>query len=100
MIDQQNDIQDGIYKYYKSLTKEMIKKATLAFVPNYKMETYDSKEELFDYLQSPDYMVDKKAKGVCFAFEVTQNADNDWQMNLYYNDQSLVGAHFANGVPL
>ena len=45
-------------------------------------------------------MVDKKAKGVCFAFEVTQNADNDWQMNLYYNDQSLVGAHFANGVPL
>ena len=50
MIDQQNDIQDGIYKYYKSLTKEMIKKATLAFVPNYKMETYDSKEELFEYL--------------------------------------------------
>lgn len=57
MIDRGNSVQEGIYKYYKTLTKEMIKKATLAFVPNYQMTTYDSKEELFDYLQSPDYMV-------------------------------------------
>ena len=59
-----------------------------------------SKEELFDYLESPDYMVTRKAKGVCFAFEVIENAENDYSMNLYYGDHSFPGAHFANGIPL
>ena len=64
------------------------------------MEVMSSKEELFDYLESPDYMVTRKAKGVCFAFEVIENAENDYSMNLYYGDHSFPGAHFANGIPL
>jgi hypothetical protein len=42
MIDHQNDVQEGIYKYYKLLTKKEISFATIAFVPNYKMVTYSS----------------------------------------------------------
>jgi len=64
----------------------MLKYATAAFVPIYKMTTMDSKDELFDYLTSDDYMVSRSAKGVCFAFEVVENAPNDWSMNLYYPD--------------
>lgn len=35
VIDNQNDVQDGVYKYYKTLTKKLIKIATIALVPNY-----------------------------------------------------------------
>ena len=59
MIDRSNAVQEGVYKYYKELTKWMLKKASIAFVPNYQMVTYASKEELFDYLESPDYMADR-----------------------------------------
>lgn len=50
MIDNNNSVQEGVYKYYKTLTKEMLKIASIAFVPNYQMATYSSKEQLFDYL--------------------------------------------------
>ena len=39
-------------------------------------------------------------KGVCFAFEVVENAPNDYSMKLYYPDHSFPGAHFAAGIPL
>jgi len=44
-------------------------------------------------------MVTRQAKGVCFAFEVIENAPNDFQMNLYYPDHSFPTAHFANAIP-
>ena len=99
MIDHQNDVQEGVYKYFKTLTKNILKIVTIAFAPNYKLETYSSKEELFEYLESPDYMVTRQAKGVCFAFEVIENAPNDYSMNLYFGDHNFPGAHFANGMP-
>ena len=45
-------------------------------------------------------MVTRDAKGVCFAFEVIENAPNDYSMNLYFSDHSFAGAHFANAIPL
>ena len=92
-------MQEGIYKYYKVLTKKILSITSLVFAPKYEMVTYQSKEELFDYLESPDYMVTRSAKGVCFAFEVIENAPNDFQMNLYYPDHSFPTAHFANAIP-
>ena len=35
MIDHGGDVQEGIYKYYRELTKKMYKIGTPAFVPNY-----------------------------------------------------------------
>ena len=63
------------------------------------MQTYSSKEDLFDYLESPDYMNTRQAKGVCFAFEVIENSDRDFSFNFYYADHSFPTAHFANGIP-
>ena len=67
--------------------------------PLYKLEVMSSKEELFEYISSPDYMVTRQAKGVCFAFEVVENGEHDYSMNLYFGDHSFPGAHFANGIP-
>ena len=44
-------------------------------------------------------MMDRHTKGICFGFEVVENAENDYSINLYYPDHSFVGAHFANGIP-
>ena len=39
-------------------------------VPHYEYQTYDSKEELFDYIASEDYLKTRSTKGICFGFEV------------------------------
>lgn len=44
-------------------------------------------------------MVNRQAKGVCFAFEVVENGEHDYSMNLYFGDHSFPGAHFANAIP-
>ena len=36
---------------------------------------------------------------MCFAFEVVENGEHDYSMNLYFGDHSFPGAHFANGIP-
>lgn len=60
--------------------------ASAVFVPNYKVTAFSNREQLFDYVESPDYMLTDEKKGVCFGFEVIENAPNDYTMNLYYND--------------
>ena len=64
------------------------------------MRTYDSVNQMNDYLTSSDYMTSKDNKGMCFAFEVIENAEHDYTLNLYYQDHHFIGANFANGVPL
>ena len=59
MIDNSNDVQDGIYKYYKTLTQNIIRIVSVALAPLYKLEVMSSKEELFEYISSPDYMVSR-----------------------------------------
>jgi hypothetical protein len=44
-------------------------------------------------------MTTRKAKGVCFAFEVIENDVNDYSVILYFGDHSFLGARFANGIP-
>ncbi len=92
-------MQEDIYKYYQVLTKQIISYATIAIVPNWKMHTYKTKEELYEYLTSPDYMVTRQSNGVCFAFEVIENAPNDYEMRIHMPDHRFPTANFANGVP-
>ena len=40
MIDHQNEVQEGIYKYYKVLTKKILSITSLVFAPKYEMVTY------------------------------------------------------------
>lgn len=40
MIDHQNEVQEGIYKYYKVLTKKILNITSLVFAPKYEMVTY------------------------------------------------------------
>ena len=98
-IEHGNAIEQAIVQYYTKFLKELRRKATPVFIPNYKLTPYANKEELFDYISSDDYMVSSSMKGVCFAFEVIENAPNDYDINIFFGDHHQYGARFANGIP-
>ena len=99
MIPHGNDVEEGIRQYLELLTKKMRKYATPVFVPNYEVTEFVSKADLFDYIESPDYMVTRDMPGICFAYEVIENAPNDYQIMFYFSDQQMLTAHFAAGMP-
>ena len=64
------------------------------------MQLFSSEQELFEYVESPDYMNNRQNPGICFAFEIVADEDsNTYQAKLYYQDHSIPGMHFANGIP-
>lgn len=65
-----NELQEGIMQYYTMLVKKQKKIVSLALVPNYKIMTFASQEELYEWVTSPDYMVKRSHDGICFGFEI------------------------------
>ena len=44
-------------------------------------------------------MTSDDKKGVCFAFEVIEHGEHDYELNLYFADTAMKVARFANGIP-
>lgn len=99
VVDRDNVVTTGMYSYWKALTRKIIAEATIALAPNYQLQYFSSQEELFDYVSSPDYMMTRQKKGICFGFEVVERASNDFQLKLFGSDHNFIGALFANMIP-
>ena len=44
-------------------------------------------------------MTSDDKKGVCFAFEVIEHSEHDYELNIYLADTAMKVARFANGIP-
>ena len=86
IIDHDNEVQEGVQDYYKAIFRWQLPYVIPLLLPHYKFEIYKSKEELFNYISSEDYLKTSDTKGICFGFEIIKHADNDWEAKLYFND--------------
>ena len=87
--------------YYVGIRKVQYATAAALGVPFYKPVNYTSVEEFTDYVESPDYMTGNK-KGVCFAVEFFEDAENnDYSFNFHYPDKRIGVSKFsyAQGIP-
>lgn len=74
--------------------------AAWLIVPAYRTQFFANKEELFDYVASPDYLKDFEHQGICMGVEVLNTTDpDDYKLNFYFNDQSFLATRFAYGIP-
>jgi hypothetical protein len=47
-------------------------------------------EELDAYIEYKDFGYSEDHPGICFGFSVKENADNDYELELFFNDFYIV----------
>jgi hypothetical protein len=52
---------------------------------NYNLKAFSSHEELDSYISHPNYG-DSDRPGICWGFQVREHADNDYELELMFND--------------
>ena len=92
-------ISKNIEEYFVALKKMQRNTAAWLVVPAYRTQYFASKEELFDYVASPDYLKDFDHQGICFGVEVLNDKDDDYAVNFYFNDQAFLASRLAYGIP-
>lgn len=67
---------------------------------NYNFTNFASVSEFTSYVANPQYL-NKTAgfEGVCFGYQITENAPNNYNVELLFNDQTLMGGPKSVGVP-
>jgi hypothetical protein len=52
----------------------------------FKLVPFDSMEDLDAYIQHPKYLERGGPEGICFGFTVKEFADNNYELELMFND--------------
>jgi hypothetical protein len=67
---------------------------------NYTFTNFTSVSEFTSYVANPQYL-NKTAgfEGVCFGYQITENAPNNYNVELLFNDQILMGGNKSVGIP-
>jgi hypothetical protein len=51
-------------------------------------------------LQNPDYFnITAGFPGVCFGYQITENTAKNFDIQMFFNDQTLMGGPNSTGVP-
>ena len=50
------------------------------------MQKFDSREQLDDYIVDQSYAKEDGLTGICFGFTVKEFSDNDYELELIFND--------------
>lgn len=61
------------------------------------LEFYETEADLQANISASTYLAPNE--GICFAFSVTENAADDWSLQLYFLDQQGYGASIGSGIP-
>ena len=54
--------------------------------PDFEFKSFATREDLFSYLQDPEYLKSDDHPGVCYGFELVKDGDKAYTTNLYFND--------------
>lgn len=98
MIGEKNQIRDDLETYLDHLftfQKNLPKAALMGLIP-FEFKFFDNKEDFFAVVGGTDYF--NPDNGFCFGFEIVEHADNDYEVKLYVDDQTLMGG--AKGVAI
>ena len=99
-IDNDNELTDDVEQYWKELTTLIKQKAGLLIAPNFKTKKFKSEQDLFDYVQDPNYMLTRELPGICFGFGIELNGPNKYTSKLYFSDYiTSKPPRFANAIP-
>jgi hypothetical protein len=52
---------------------------------NFTLQAFDSQDVLWDYISDTDYGLPEKP-AVCFAFQILENSQTDYEIELFFND--------------
>ena len=73
--------------------------AAWLIVPAYAPTYYPTKEALFDYVASPDYLTSFSYMGVCMGIDIKNEEPNKFDVDLFFVDQAFLATSLAYGVP-
>jgi hypothetical protein len=60
-------------------------------------QLFSTKTDLFNYISSKTYL--NPDIGICFGYEIIQNSQSDWAVDLFFDDQRLYGGASAASIP-
>jgi len=56
-------------------------------VPAYEFKTFENKAAIDAYISDANYFnATAGFPGICFGYEITENSDNDYSVDIYMND--------------
>ena len=84
--------------FIDTLDEKKKEKLGLDEYPKFEFRNFTSKEELYTYIQKPEYLTNDSNKGVCYGFEIKKTSDG-YEANLFFNDQSTMGGQDSIGIP-
>ena len=58
---------------------------------SYTYQRFESHQAILDYIAADGYM-DKMTPGVCFGFSLTEKGNDDYKLEMIFNDRVLEGA--------
>jgi len=50
------------------------------------LQAFASHAELDAYIEHEEYGLDDEREGICFGFNIIEHADNDYELELMFND--------------
>ena len=65
------------------LIRRMTRKADFG---EFELRPFESKDELWAYISHPEYELNMDRQGICFGFHIIENSQNDYELDLYFND--------------
>lgn len=66
----------------------------------YTFKNFDTEEDLNEYISSTQYFnISAGFEGVCFGYQIKENAKNDYAINIYFNDQEQMSGPIRVGMP-
>jgi len=53
---------------------------------DYQWKAFATKADLFSYVSNSQYLIGDDYPGVCFGFEINNQTESDYAMQLFFND--------------
>ena len=69
-----------------------------AELPNWKIQYFKDKDELFDYVSAEDYTYEGGKPGICYGYQTDKDENDSYTLTLYFNDQKMSGDN-GMGIP-
>jgi len=98
VVGEQNTATQMMVKYLSKLfeVQNLNTKARDEFVttlygekatyPEWQFHNFTSKEDLFSWTSAENYTFTDGLQGVCFGFQLDQDSNNAWNLQLYFSD--------------
>jgi len=68
--------------------------------PDFQIESFESKDQLFEYTSKDNYTFTDGVVGICYGFQMEiDETTGAYELELFFNDQQQMGGPNSIGIP-